>query len=135
MEKPTLVTRQGFPFAFNPAACESCGGRCCNGESGNIWVNNGEKEALAAALGLDLAAFAQRFLKKVGYRHSIGERRQGENYACLLYDGEKGGCSVYEARPRQCRTFPFWDYFRERPQEAAAECPGVILNGDGPDKT
>jgi Fe-S-cluster containining protein len=27
------------------------------------------------------------------------------NYDCIFW---KNGCSVYEARPLQCRTFPFW---------------------------
>jgi len=133
MTNPTIMTRQGFSFAFDPSACETCGGHCCNGESGNIWVTRDESRALADALGLTLDAFTQGYLKKVGYRTSIGERQEGENYACLLYDREKGGCSAYGARPSQCRTFPFWDYFRERPKEAAAECPGVILEENGPD--
>lgn len=133
MTNPTILTRQGFPFAFDPAACETCGGRCCNGESGNIWVTRDESRALADALGMTPEAFARDYLKKVGYRVSIGERQEGENFACLLYDRNKGGCSAYEARPAQCRTFPFWDYFRERPHEAAAECPGVILDESSPD--
>jgi len=133
MTNPTIITRQGYPFAFDPSACETCGGRCCNGESGNIWVTRLESQALADALGLTAESFAEGYLKKVGYRTSIGERCEGGNYACLLYDRQKGGCSAYEARPSQCHTFPFWDYFKERPDEAAAECPGVILQGDGPD--
>lgn len=127
MDKPTFLNQKGFPFVFDATACTACGGHCCNGESGNIWVTRREIGALAEALGMDVPTFAADCLKKVGYRYSIGERCEGENYACLLFDEKKRGCSVYEARPAQCRSFPFWDYFRERPDEAVAECPGVIL--------
>lgn len=130
MEKPTPITRPGYPFAFDASACSACGGRCCNGESGNIWVTRQEMEALAEALGMEVPAFADDYLIKVGYRTSIGERCEGGNCACLLYDDKRGGCSAYGARPAQCRTFPFWEYFKERPDEAAKECPGVILCGN-----
>ncbi len=126
MNQPIVLTCDGFPFVFNPSACDTCGGYCCNGESGNIWVTRREIVALAEAMGMDVPSFVDRYLKKVGYRTSIGERCEGDNYACLLFDRKKGGCSVYGARPAQCRSFPFWDYFKERPDEAEAECPGVI---------
>ena len=125
MKKPIFMTCEGFPFAFDPSACDTCGGHCCNGESGNIWVTRREVESLARALEMDIPNFTRTYLKKMGYRYSIGERCEGDNYACLLYDDKKGGCSVYEARPSQCRSFPFWDYFKERPEEAIAECPGI----------
>jgi Fe-S-cluster containining protein len=37
-------------------------------------------------------------------------------------------CTVYEARPAQCRRFPFWDRTLESPErwrEAAEECDGI----------
>ena len=39
-----------------------------------------------------------------------------------------GGCSVYEARPLQCRAFPFWQSMLSswKNWKAAAEgCPGI----------
>lgn len=49
------------------------------------------------------------------------------NYDCIFW---KNGCSVYEARPLQCRTFPFWLSMLESSQSwtAASEtmgCPGM----------
>ena len=123
------LTESGYPFVFDPSACKDCPGRCCNGESGNIWVNAREMAAIADHLGLDVPTFAEQYLKKVGYRFSIGERQEGGNFACLFFDEKKMGCGIYEVRPVQCRTFPFWDYFRSRPDEAMEECPGVKLRG------
>ena len=38
---------------------------------------------------------------------------------------EKKQCSIYHARPMQCRTFPFWDYFKENEEEVYKECPAI----------
>ena len=32
-----------------------------------------------------------------------------ENGDCVFFDGQSRGCTVYEDRPRQCRTWPFWE--------------------------
>ena len=49
------------PFSFD---CHRCG-HCCSGGSGYIWVEDSELEALAAAKGMELAAFADSFLRRV----------------------------------------------------------------------
>lgn len=39
-----------------------------------------------------------------------------------------GKCSIYEVRPAQCRTFPFWPEIVSQPQaiqEIAKQCPGI----------
>ena len=65
---------------------------------------------------------------------------------CIFWDDAKG-CTVYSARPTQCRTFPFWRENLTSPKtwdEAAQLSPGVnhgrlygiaeldtLLQGDG----
>lgn len=115
-----------YPYRFNPLACETCGGRCCNGESGNIWVNIREIEAIALALTMDTGDFIETYLRKIDYKFSIKELKSKDNYACVFYDETKNGCTIYDVRPEQCRTFPFWPYYKDKPEEAAAECPGVV---------
>ncbi len=83
--------------------CTGCG-KCCTGAPGYVWVNAAEIEGLARQLGLSVADFAKRFVRRVGTRYSLRERRGGE---CILFE-EGRGCTVHSARPRQCRTFPFW---------------------------
>lgn len=121
-----LITQEGFSFAFRPDACAECGGHCCSGESGNIFVSRAEAEALAAFLNLELGEFAERYLEKRGYRYSLIERRVGQEHDCIFFDRSFKGCSVYAARPLQCRTFPFWDYFKSHPEALREECPGVM---------
>ena len=56
------------------------------------------------------------------------------SWRCALLDEEKGQCSVYEARPVQCRTWPFWPENLESPEAwdlASFECEGMVRNGEG----
>ena len=56
--------------------------------------------------------------------------REHDNYDCVFW--EEGGCSVYAARPLQCRSFPFWPSLladAESWRMAGEDCPGI---GSGP---
>jgi len=121
-----LIRQEGFDFAFVPTACDSCEGRCCTGESGNIFVSSQEVSALATHLNMDETLFRMTYLLKKGYKFSLKEKIVGLSHDCIFFDREAGGCGVYEARPMQCRTFPFWDYFKNNLQELKNECPGVV---------
>jgi Fe-S-cluster containining protein len=51
--------------------------------------------------------------------------KETPDYDCIFW---KNGCSVYESRPLQCRSFPFWrsnlaslDMWKR----TAADCPGM----------
>jgi len=103
--------------------CTQCGD-CCSGAEGYVWVNQAEIDAMAARTGMTAAAFEAAFVKKVGVRRSLTERPGGD---CILLDEGTRKCSVYEERPRQCRTWPFWDSNLASPAawaEAAEACPG-----------
>jgi Fe-S-cluster containining protein len=122
-----IIRKEGFSFGFNPKACEECGGKCCTGESGYIWVTPIEMQKIANFLNMSLDSFKQTFLTKVGYKFSIKEKKLGENnYACLFFDEKTSRCTIYDVRPNQCRTFPFWDFFKINVNEVKKECPGII---------
>jgi len=127
MENGELISKEGFNFKFNPEACKECEGNCCIGESGYIWVSLKEIEEISKFLGIDTEIFKERFLIKVGYRYSIKERPYKDGYACLFFDN---GCKIYPVRPNQCKTFPFWDYFKDKVDELKKECPGIVENGE-----
>lgn len=116
---------EDYPFTFNPDACETCNGNCCNGEKGYIWVNRKEIEAISDFLKMETDKFIDTCLRKVGYRYSIKELKSYGNYACLFYSEEKKGCLIYDVRPEQCRTYPFWPFFKLNPQVVMEECPGL----------
>jgi len=122
----SVIKKDGYPFAFEASACESCEGRCCTGESGYIYVTKTEALAICEVLGIDIKQLVSQYLFKKGYRYSIKENKIGESYECVFYDREINGCKIYTARPKQCMTFPFWDYFKTRVDELKEECPGII---------
>ena len=125
-----IRTRPDFNFAFDSGACESCPAHCCRGSSGFVYVSKSQIEAFAEHMKLKQDVFIQRFLRKVGYRFALQEvEHQKGDFACIFLEPEEGRCSVYEVRPKQCRTFPFWVHFRVYPEEIDQECPG-ILKGD-----
>ena len=89
-----------------------------------MWVNNAEIEALAANLGLSAEAFEDQYVRRVGVRKSLKEFPSGD---CVFFNTEKRNCNVYEARPRQCRTWPFWDSNLKTPEDwkhTCSVCPG-----------
>ena len=122
-----LMNEKGYDYTFNPNACEECGGNCCTGESGYIYINNLEIENMAKFLELSISEFKEKYLFKNGYKYSLKELHVENSYDCVFFDREKNGCSVYPVRPTQCRTFPFWSYFKTHKEELKAECPGIIF--------
>lgn len=120
------MRKDGFAYAFDPSKCETCEGRCCTGESGYIYISQEEILNIAALLQLDIPTFVETYLFKKGYKYSIKEVVHEGSNDCIFFDRKINGCSIYEARPTQCRTFPFWDYFRQRVDELKQECPGIL---------
>ena len=123
MENGELISKEGFPYKFNQDACKECEGNCCIGESGYIWVNPIEIKEIAKFLEIDVDEFKEKYLIKVGYKYSIKEKPYKDGFACIFFEN---GCKIYEVRPNQCRTFPFWDYFKDKVEELKKECPGII---------
>lgn len=104
--------------------CTECGD-CCSGGPGYVWVTKQEIAELAAAMGVsDVAEFEAQYVRTVGVRRSLRERA---NYDCVLLDAKTRKCMAYAARPRQCRTWPFWDSNLASPEAweyTCSVCPG-----------
>jgi Fe-S-cluster containining protein len=103
--------------------CTGCG-RCCEGPDGYVWLELTDIERLADHLGLDRFAFTRRHVRRVHRDLALVDQPNGD---CVFYRrGE--GCTVYEARPRQCRTYPFWPEVVKSQKSWRAEaksCPGI----------
>jgi len=122
-----LLSEENYSFQFNPSACEACGGHCCIGESGYIWVKYAEIEKIASYLGVSIDDFATMYLRRVKHRYSLVEKQLAvDNFACIFFDASTKHCSIYPVRPRQCRTFPFWEQFKNDEDEVRKECPGIV---------
>jgi Fe-S-cluster containining protein len=120
-----MDTKDIFPFTFNGDACKTCGGRCCRGSAGYVWVSLEELEQIAATKQMAVARFARQYVRRVQGKLSLQERViNGESFCCF-FDPIEGQCTIYESRPSQCRTFPFWSKFETETQRLFLECPGV----------
>lgn len=122
------VSQNGFGYTFDSSKCMECQGNCCVGESGYIWINPQEMQELANHLNLTIDELKERYLIKIKYKYSIKEvQLSQDNNACIFFDIINKRCSIYEKRPTQCRTFPFWEYFKDKPQEVQKECPAIKI--------
>jgi hypothetical protein len=77
----------------------------------------------AEFLGVSKKKFEKRFIYRTKNTRRLRTPRDSE----CIFLGE-GGCSIYPARPTQCRLFPFWPELVENKKEwhkAAAGCPGI----------
>lgn len=118
MSKLPLWTDKGLFFS-----CTGCG-KCCTGSPGYVWVTEEECKAIAEYLELSFKDFMMRYVRQVGDRYSLVERRK--NYDCIFLDGKK--CTIYPHRPKQCKTFPWWKEHLSSPkawEDLASYCEGV----------
>lgn len=106
--------------------CTRCS-RCCRIEPGFVFLSYEDLERLIAHFRISPAAFLETYCRRVDL--GIATRlslREKENYDCILWSVD--GCSAYEARPLQCRSYPFWEPHLESEhawRELKSECPGV----------
>jgi Fe-S-cluster containining protein len=107
--------------------CSQCGD-CCTGAPGHVWVINAEIAALAALVGETVDDFEDKYVRQVGARKSLKEFPTGD---CVFFNTETRGCNVYQARPRQCRTWPFWDSNLKTPEDWAHTCSVCPGSGQG----
>jgi Fe-S-cluster containining protein len=114
---------EGLAFTCKWPACVAC----CTGEGGFVWLDDAETAALAGKLGLAVDAFMRDFTVRIDGRVSLIEAAGGD---CILL-GERG-CTVYDARPGQCRAYPFWPEIVATPgdwEHETAYCPGINAGG------
>lgn len=104
--------------------CTQCG-NCCTGAPGVVWVDEEEIRQIAEFTGKTIGEVRLFHTRLVGTRVSLTEFANGD---CTFFDGETRGCRIYPVRPRQCRTWPFWNSNLESPKtwkRAQTVCPGM----------
>ena len=99
-------------------------GKCCTsrGEYGFIYLTLEDRQRLAESLNLTTSAFTRTYCQKTEDHFHLKNPDQD----CGFLKGRQ--CSVYNARPIQCRTWPFWSenmHSRVWNEEVASFCPGV----------
>ena len=115
-------------------SCRRCG-NCCSGRGSVVRVGDAEVEALARARGLGTDEFRARHT-----RESVGETvlldREHAGLAdrpgdCEWLERRRDGttsCRVADAKPDQCRSYPFWPRIvddRESWEHEGESCAGI----------
>lgn len=110
--------RDGLNFT-----CTRCG-NCCTGKPGFVWVTEREIVELAEKTRVTAEQFVKMFTRQVGGRITLRDDADGD---CVFYDPTRG-CTVYDSRPDQCRTWPFWESAAGTPEaweRTQHNCPGA----------
>jgi uncharacterized protein len=104
--------------------CTQCG-NCCTGAPGVVWVNDEEIAAIAEHLDKPVGEIRLMHTRPYAGGTSLTEFANGD---CTFLDPATRRCKVYPVRPRQCRTWPFWNSNLEDEQAwqaAKRTCPGM----------
>ncbi len=101
-------------------------GKCCtsDGEFGFVFLTLSDRKQMAQFLKLSLAKFTRQYCDKSGPIYHLKENIK--NPDCLFLKDKK--CSIYQARPTQCRTWPFWPEVmpaKAWKKDVVSFCPGV----------
>lgn len=119
---------KSLPF-YSPGIAFECSrcGKCCSRAAGDLYLTAPDVRQLSGALSLSDEEFLLRYCELVdlelAIRVSLVTKESGE---CVFFGAS--GCEVYEHRPLQCRTFPFWSINlldQDCWQRTASECPGI----------
>ena len=106
--------------------CNRCS-VCCRHTPGYVFLSLNDLHRLLSHTQMEKEKFLQTYCRIIptfrGKKISLQEKR---NYDCIFWNN--GGCIYYEARPFQCRSFPFWTSHlssKSKWQELTSFCPGI----------
>jgi len=107
-------------------SCKRCS-TCCRYESGFVYISENDLCKLLSAVKMNRDNFLKTYCRWVtDWRDDeVVSLKEKANKDCIFWDD---GCKVYEARPLQCITFPFWESIlssSEAWEIAASSCPGM----------
>ena len=84
---------------------------------------HGVAAAIAEMRGESIEEVTALHTRELRQKRTLREKANGD---CVFYErGE--GCTIYSIRPRQCRTWPFWESNVRTPaawQQTCEVCPG-----------
>jgi len=89
-----------------------------------VWVDEKEIAAIAEQLGRSIGEVRLMWTRPARGRVSLREHANGD---CVFLDSQTRTCTVYESRPKQCRSWPFWKSnvaSRDAWKRTQEVCPG-----------
>jgi len=106
--------------------CTRCS-KCCRHDPGYVFLSANDIVQLLEATQMKKDELIKKICRVIdinGFRRL--SLREKDNFDCIFW--EEDGCRVYENRPLQCRSYPFWSHCLESLQtwnNMSQECPGV----------
>ncbi len=99
-------------------------GKCCmsRGQYSYVYLSFSDRKRLASCLGLTVGEFTKQYVEKEDGNHQL----KYPDKDCPFFRNLQ--CAVYQFRPWQCRTWPFWPENMNKQvweQEVASYCPGI----------
>jgi len=130
MSKPWWMN--GLQFA-----CQADCGKCCDQPGGIVYLRPEDAERLATHHDMSVEDWLVRDCRQtLDGRYVLNSVPSSD--ICIYLDTAKR-CTVYESRPAQCASYPFWseNLRSDRSwQRTLDECPGldaedsIIIDGD-----
>ena len=90
-----------------------------------MYLSEADLARAAKFVGMSRAAFERKYVYRTRNRMRLRVPRRAHCH--FLYEG---GCSIHEAKPTQCRIFPFWPELVDHPTawaKKAKYCPGIVI--------
>ncbi len=92
-----------------------------------MWIDDEDIERISCHLNMSKELFLKKYTRQIRGRYSLLENEA--NYDCIFLKDQKL-CTIYEQRPKQCSTYPFWPSItksKESWEEEAKRCEGIII--------
>ncbi len=106
--------------------CQMCQ-YCCSVEPGYVYLTKDDIENASMLLGISFSEFVDKYCRYVDFgAYYLVSLQERENYDCVFLTPH--GCGIYQARPLQCRTYPFWKNVLQDEESWKREgesCPGI----------
>jgi Fe-S-cluster containining protein len=101
-------------------------GKCCTsrGQMGFVYMTLEDRKRMAKSLKLSTGAFTKKYCSKTEGAWHLNDPKNSPD--CIFLENNK--CGVYEGRPTQCRTWPFWPETMNAKawkKEVVDFCPGA----------
>ena len=97
---------------------------CCTGASGYVWLSEKDIDDISSFLKITKDIFIKKYTRFV--KNKISLKELYPCYSCIFLRDKK--CIIYPVRPRQCKTFPFWDNILQSKkswENCKKQCPGI----------
>jgi len=107
-------------------SCTRCS-VCCRGDPGFVFLSKDDLRRLLKRLSLDFKQFFRKYCTLVDSGTGMAlSLRENLAFDCIFWGDT--GCSVYEDRPVQCSSYPFWSSILESRsswEDEYVSCPGM----------